>query len=193
MTERKPSVSRPHFDELIGRALEIQQRSDEHVDLERARAIALELGVSAEAWEQALEERRVAAAPNAVPNAVPPAAPRPFEKPLSIGVLSTISVRALAVTGASIGFASAMIARGVGGIEVPLGAAGLVVGTFLAIESARRDRPDWRLRIGAWWTSVTLGVMIGSGGVHPDPIVFGAAGWLLSEAAAAVMRRVGKR
>jgi hypothetical protein len=189
MTERKPTVTRPDFEELIGRALAIQDRAGERVELERARAIAMELGVSPEAWEEALTERRLAAEAAARGPAQPSAPTAGFSKPLAIGALATISVRALAITGASLGFASALIASRLGGIGAPLGAAGLVLGGLLAAETARRDPKGLRVRLGTWWTAVTIGMMIGIGGPHPDPIAYGAAGWLLGEAIAWLIRR----
>jgi hypothetical protein len=185
MNEAKPTVTRPDFEALIGRALAIQERADERVDLARARAIALELGVSPAAWDETLEERRLAThAP-----ASPPASRVPFPKPLSVAVLSSMSVRALAVTGTLLGATAAVVASRLGGIDAPLGVAGFVLGSLIAAESSRRDPSRWRARIGTWWTSLTIGMMVGIGGLHPDPMVYGAAGWLLSEVVAWATRR----
>jgi hypothetical protein len=189
MTERKPTVTRPDFEELIGRALAIQDRAGERVELERARAIAMELGVSPEAWEEALTERRLAAEAAAQAPAQQSAPATGLPKPLAITALATLPVRALAVTGASLGFASALIASRLGDVAIPLGVAGYALGCWLALETARRDTQGVRVRVAAWWTSVTIGMIIGIGGPHPDPIAYGVVGWALGDAVAWLVRR----
>jgi hypothetical protein len=188
MTERKPTVTRPDFEDLIGRALAIQDRSGERVELDRARAIAMELGVSPEAWDEALEERRLAVESPQTPSA-PSAVPQTGAKPFSIAALSAMSPTRLAVIGTLLSASATVVASRLGGIEVPLGAAGLVLGMLLAVEHARRAPAGWTPRLGVWWASISVGMMIGIGGGHPDPIVYGAAGWLTSETVAWFMRR----
>jgi hypothetical protein len=186
MTEAKPTVTRPAFEELIARALEIQDRDGERVELDRARAIALDLGVSPEAWATALEERqRMFDASSSAP-------PADRLTPMGrqgIAWFASMTNRVLFVT-AGLGAVSAFVATRLGGIEIPLGAAGLAMGALIAVEGTGANTvASGRKRNLAWWASLTLGLMVGIGGPHPDPIAYGIGGFLLSESVAWFMRR----
>ena len=53
-------LSRTEFDRLIARASKLDADGIGQLDLERARAIALEVGISPAAWDAALAERESA-------------------------------------------------------------------------------------------------------------------------------------
>jgi hypothetical protein len=50
-------LSRDTLERLVGRAAELDQHDAERVSLAQAREIALELGISAAAWDAAVAER----------------------------------------------------------------------------------------------------------------------------------------
>ena len=158
-------LSRTDFDQLIARASTLDAEGIGQLDLERARAIALEVGISPEAWDAALLER---AGTPVVDSPVRPSLPFTF----------TPSVLAIAISGVVTGLLSGTIGSSAGPLALFLGALAIVVGGAVAVAGATRiSARANQLQVAAWWFSVTAGILLGLRIVHPDPLVFGSLGW----------------
>jgi hypothetical protein len=163
MTERPSSLSRVDFDHLIARAIKLDDEGNERIDLDRARAIAEDLGISASAWDSALRERESLA---------PPPGAREVVRQLR-GRSSIIALAGLVAGGLS-GALAGSSAEGV----VLLGGAAIAAGVALVVDGIRRrSARSAQVDLAAWWLSVPAGIMLGMMGTHPDPLLFAAASW----------------
>ena len=170
-------LSRHEFDRLLARASLLDAEGAGHLDLERARAIALEVGISPEAWDAALLE-----GPGT------PAVVTAERQPISLHWSRGAS--AIAITGLVTGLLSGTIGSSAGPLALILGALAIVVGGAVAIAGAvRTSARDNQLQVAAWWLSVTVGIVLGLRNVHPDPLVFGSLGWAGCASLAWIVRR----
>lgn len=175
MTELAPGLSRIDFDRLIARALELEEAGTEQIDLERAREVATELGISASAWEAALREREVRGARSAR---------------LRLRGRAALVALAGLLTG---GLGGAFAARSGDGVLL-LGGAAVAVGVALVVNGLRR-RPvrGTQAELAAWWLSLPAGIMLGLGEPHGDPMVLASAAWVGCAALGATLGRLGRR
>jgi hypothetical protein len=179
MTEESSSLSRGGFDRVIARALEIDEEANDRIDLERARAIAHELGIGDSAWEAALREQAAAA------KAAASRAAR-----LRLRGRAVLVALAGLVTG---GLSGALASRSGDGVLL-LGGAAVAVGAALAVDGIRRrSMRGTQAELAAWWLSVPAGIMLGMGGVHGDPMVFAAAAWVGCAALGFTLDRLSRR
>lgn len=175
MTEPTSGLSRIGFDRLIARALELEEAGNEQIDLERARAIATELGISASAWEGALREREVGAARSA--------------RLRRRGRAALVALAGL-VTG---GLGGAFASQSGDGVLL-LGGAAVAVGVALAVNGIRRrSMRGTQAELAAWWLSVPVGIMLGLGEPHGDPMVFASAAWVGCASLGVTLGRLGRR
>lgn len=175
MTEPTSGLSRLGFDRLISRALELEEEGNEQIDLERARAIASELGISAAAWEAAVREREAAAARSA--------------RLRLRGRAALVALVGL-VTG---GLGGAMASRLADGVPV-LGGVAVAVGVALAVSGIRRrSMRGTQTELAAWWLSVPAGIMLGLGELHGDPMVFASTAWVGCASLSVILDRLRRR
>lgn len=175
MKDRK--LTQETFDELIARAMEIDDAGHQPIDLERARQIARELDISDEAWQAALLERQAALRSQSDAEMTPE---------VRSNVLWSLTLAAL---GAAAG--AAMV---VSPFHDVIGGAAIVAGA-LGYVTWRRDRPvsSTLLQLVAFWTTVPIAIDIAAGELWTDPFWF--AGWSLlgSSVAAIGLPRVLRR
>lgn len=171
-------LSRADFDRLIARASKLDDEGIGQLDLERARVIAMEVGISPEAWETALQERALVPQESSV-------APLPLPRlklDARVGVIALVGI----VTGAL----SGTIGNSAGPLALFLGALAIAVGAGLAVfGSFKSSHRATQLEVAAWWVSVFTGIVVGLQQVHSDPIVFGSLGWAACAALAYGVRR----
>jgi hypothetical protein len=181
MTDR---LSRVDFDRLIARASTLDAEGIGQLDLARARAIAIEVGISPEAWDAALLERaKTPAAPE--PSSVEVALPFPS---ISLQVRRRLAL--IGIAGIVTGLVSGTIGSHAGPLALFLGGLALAVGAGLAIAGGfRTTARNTHVEVAAWWISLTLGIFVGLQNVHPDPFVFGSVGWAVSTSLAWAVRR----
>lgn len=180
---RQPSdLTQDAFERLLARAVQIDDAGHERIDLDRARAIALEVGVSAGAWEAALREMHPpiptrSATPTPVAHASASAS-RSWNGPLSIALVG-------GVLGAVAGFAAPRL----GDAVIAAGVFAIAAGVALAVKESYQQRVRARsYALAAWWLAVPAGIMIGMREPHIDPIVFGAVSWAWCELVGAALR-----
>jgi hypothetical protein len=179
MTEPTSGLSRIGFDRLIARALELEEAGNEQIDLERARAIAHELGIGDPAWEAALREQAAAART---------AASRASRLRLR-GRVVLLSLAGL-VTG---GLGGAFASHSGDGVLL-LGSAAVAVGVALAGGGIRRrSTRGTQAGLAAWWLSVPAGIMVGMGEFHGDPMILAAAAWAGCAALGVALGRLRRR
>ena len=177
-------LSRAEFDRLIARASKLDADGIGQLDLERARAIALEVGISPAAWDAALAERESAPVQAPAMHAMQSSASR-FEFGTRAKMIGLVGL----VTGAL----SGTIGSSAGPLALFLGALAIGVGAGLAVFGAfRSSHRATQLEVATWWASVFLGIVIGLQQVHTDPVVFAAVGWSISAALAYGLRRDAK-
>ena len=163
MTEHMASLSRVAFDRIIARAIRLDEEGLERIDVERARAIASELGVSAPAWDAALHEWEAAAQADTARGAA-----RRLRGRLSIIAL---------VGGVAGGLSGALAGRSEDGV-LYLGAAAVAAGVALVVDGVRRrSARSTHVDLAVWWLAVPVGIMLGMGQAHGDPLVFAATSW----------------
>ena len=162
MNPSDPNLPRAAFERIIGRAMEIDAQGKERIDLERAKAIASELGVSPAAWDAALLERTN----TRVESDSAPPVPLDAERVLALGGAGGIA-------GTSMGLISAASS----GNDILIGAAlitaALGVGT---LEYRRHSMRQAQASVAAWWTAVTVGIAIGSD-MTGDALWFATLSW----------------
>lgn len=170
-------LSQETFEKLIARASEIDAEGTQRIDLERARHIARELGITDEAWQAAVLERQAVVSAASEPEMTPDLRSHLFW---------------------SIGLAALGWAVGAGMVASPLsdlasGAA--IVAGALAYVTWRWNRPvSWTLlRLLVFWVAVPVGIDVAAGELWTDPFWF--AGWsmLACSVVALVIPRVIRR
>lgn len=174
MTERTSTLSQDAFERLIARAVEMESAGSGRIDLERARAIALELGISAEAWEAALSER--------------PLLERSFPVRKAAGLHNRRPL-AVAVTGVVAGALAGLSAGLLGDAALVLGGLAVAAGAALVVDGMRRR--SWssaHLDLAAWWLALPVGIALGMGELHADPIAFGVGSWMGCAALSVALR-----
>lgn len=180
---RQPSdLSQDAFERLLARAVQIDDAGHERIDLDRARAIALEVGVSAEAWEAALRE---------IDQPVPKhsATPTPVAHTTVNTPRSTLGVLSIALVGGVLGTIAGFAAPRLGDAVIAAGVLAIAGGVALAVKESYLQRVRARsYALAAWWLAIPAGIMIGMREPHIDPIVFGAASWAWCEAVGAALR-----
>jgi len=162
MTEQPASLSRTAFDRLIARAIKLDEEGNERIDLERARAIADELGISAPAWEAALRERGWAR-----------------EGGLQGGGLRLRGRPSLvALVGLAAGALSGALANQLGDGVLLLGGVAIAAAVGLVLDGwRRRSVRSTQVELAAWWLSVPAGILLGMRAFHGDPVVFASVAW----------------
>ena len=159
------------FEDLITRAVEIQAREGEGIDLARARQIAAELGVNSASWEAALREHADA---NQAPSSG----------------LDLSRVAAVAAGGVFIG--ALLVAIGGSGLKAILVggsviAAGLALGGYEVLRSRLRNG---EAHIAAWWAGVPTGIALWHGDLPIDAGTYAFLSWAGSTAALALFAAV---
>jgi len=179
MTEESTSLSRVGFDRVIARALEIDEEGNDRIDLERARAIAHELGIGASAFEAALREQAAAAQAAA-------------DRRAKVRIRGRAALVALVglVAGGLAGALASQLADGV----LLLGGTAVAAGVALAVNGIRRrSMRGTQTELAAWWLSVPAGIMLGMGEFHGDPMVFAAAAWVGCASLGFTLDRLSRR
>ena len=178
MIEQPASLSRVAFDRLIARAIKLDEEGNERIDLERARAIADELGISAPAWEAALRERGGA-----------------WE-----GVLQGTGVRLrgrlslIALVGVAAGALSGALANQLGDGVLLLGGMAVAAAVGLVLDGwRRRSVRSTQVELATWWLSVPVGIMLGMRAFHGDPVVFASVAWAGCALLGFTLERLGRR
>lgn len=183
MTRPESSLTRADFDRIIARAMELDQH--DRVDLAQARAIAEELGVSTEAWEAALRERDVE-------TPAPTPAPRRsfFGRRCRGGGWSWRRIGWIAGAGFGLGVIGGAFGGGPGDAGVAFGVAAIAMGLSLVVDGHRRGDPRaTHAALAGWWAALAMGIMVGLGKAHPDPIAFATVAWLGCATLAVVLDR----
>ena len=164
MTDSREIVTQETLQRLIGRAVELAERETDGVTLERAREIALELGVSSTAWDAAVLEFRRASDRRLVP--------------LRRRNLSRLVM--MAALGLAAGSAAAVIGESTG--DVAAGAVLVAWSVAFAMRARGAIAPHVLAQLAAWWAAVPLGIMWMHGEVLTDPLWFAAFSWIGSAA-----------
>ena len=178
MTEQPASLSRVAFDRLIARAIKLDEEGNERIDLERARAIADELGISASAWEAALRERGWAQE-----GGLQGAGLRLRGRPLLV-----------ALVGLAAGALSGALANRLGDGVLLLGGMAVAAAVGLVLNGwRRRSVRSTQVELAAWWLSVPVGIMLGLRAFHGDPVVFASVAWAGCASLGFALERLGRR
>lgn len=164
MTDPGASLSRADLDRLIARASTLDAEGQERVDLDQARSIAQDLGISESAWNAALAERE---------EVVRTVQARATARQL------TLRTRLIAATGLVSGALSAAFMSQLGDGVLFLGGVAIAAGVALVVDGLRRrSMKRTQIELAAWWLSLTVGIMVGLGQLHFDPIAFTGVSWL---------------
>jgi hypothetical protein len=161
MTDKPDGLSPDTLERLVGRAAELDERAAERVTLAQAREIAMELGISAAAWDAAVAERLTQGTRFPV---VPNAVRRP------VHLLTATCGFVFGTLGGWLNLAFS------GNSDVAFGTL-LVLGGVLAAHRAKTATRA-QLSLAAWWLAIPAGVMVAMGELLADPVWFSAFAWL---------------
>ena len=164
MTDSNEIVTQETLQRLVGRAIELAEKETDGVTLERAREIALELGISSTAWDAAVLEFRRTADRHVVTR--------------RSGGLSRLVM--MAALGLVAGSAAAVIGESTG--DVTAGAVLVAWSVAFAIRARGAVTPRVLAQLAAWWAAVPVGIMWMHGEVLADPLWFAAFSWIGSAA-----------
>jgi len=156
-------LSRDTLERLVGRAAELDARAAERVSLAEARAIALELGISATAWDAAVAERR-GRSPDPV-----------VSRGLDHRAVRLLTAGAGFIAGALGGWLNRMY---IGDADVAYGALLVLGAVGLAAGFPKGKAPNALLNLAAWWLPIPAGMMLAMSEFLSDPLWFAASGWL---------------
>lgn len=163
MTDPLPTLSRADFDQLLARAIRVDAEGAERLDLEKARSIAAELGVSTTAWETALCEQE---------------ADRASAELARVARKERTRLKLVALAGIAAGVLSGALANRLSDGVMLLGGFSIVVAAGLMIDGLRhRSVRQTQLELASWWGAVLSGIFLGLGQIHIDPIVFVGTAW----------------
>lgn len=181
---RQPAgLTQESFEQLLARAVELDDAGHERIDLDRARTIALEVGVSANSWDAALRERQQL---SAIAPVVRTSASTPGR--------SSRNPSKVALVGGVLGMLAGMAAPLLGDAAIAAGALAIAAGIALTFEKSHNQSKRSRsLTLMAWWAAIPTGIMLGMREPHADPIIFGATSWLWCEAVGAALRWYARR
>ena len=160
------SMSNEVLEQLIARALQLDDERSQRIDLARAREIALELGIRAEAWEAAVAEHLVSRGAVTPTRDVPRSRSRWRSAiPAALGGLAAGGVMG-AVSAASTGD------------DIMIGSALVVVSAAFAIgQTVHRPREEAQRNVAIWWTSTAAGMLAGLGSFSAEVLWFSAWAW----------------
>jgi hypothetical protein len=173
MTAKRGVISQDTFEHVLARAVELDEEGSRQLTAVRAREIALDLGVSPAAWDEAVAEY-AATGRMRRPNA-------------SVAKASGWRHALLAVSSLGVGIAvgardgSPFVADWV----VDAGTVGLLVAVALALLGTNAAQRTWsRLQVdlAVWWLPFPVGFSLGLGRFFDDPFAFAILGWLGSAA-----------
>lgn len=177
MNDSTARLSQDTFDLLIARASELDEEGNKRIDLALAREIALELGISAVAWDAAVKERAELRHATVARSAA--ASPK----------WALVSLIGGLAAGSVMGNASESF-----GGDVVLG--GVLICASLAWSASRTLRHSIRaaqVELAAWWVAVPVGIMLGFGEFLTDPIWFAGWSWAVTASAGALLPRLLRR
>lgn len=160
------SISEVTLKELLALAAEIDDAAEQRIALSRAKAIAMEVGISSAAWDAAVQARS-----SDFSSLNENEDGEHWFDPLLVAFLGL-------VVGALMGFISRATAGRmdvVTGVSVVIGSLGMAAGIF---RGSRRSQID----LAAWWAGVPVGIMLGFGRVLTDPLWFAGLSWLTTTA-----------
>jgi hypothetical protein len=155
-------LSQDTFEKLIARASEIDAQGKALVDIERARQIAMDLGITPEAWNAAVREHSDAVA-------VAPAPP-----PRSENTVGLVRTGLVAVSGL---VAGVLLSQVHGSALIP---GALMVAASL--ELVRRNRHRGKMatvaEMTALWVAVPTGIFLDRRELLTDPLWFAMWSWI---------------
>lgn len=166
MRNEPSSLSSEVLEQLIARALQLDDERSEQIDLARAREIALELGIREEAWEAAVGEHLAARGP-VLPTRRVPGSPSRWQSsiPAALGGLAA---------GGLMGAVSAASS----GDDIMIGSALVAVSVAVAItQTIRLPREEAQRNVAIWWTSTAAGMLAGLGSFSAEVLWFSAWAW----------------
>jgi hypothetical protein len=170
MPSNKSTLSRADFDRILTRALELEANGDDVITEARAQEIAIELGISPDAWITALAEYRR----DPVPDQPPPSG-RTWRR-----------WTLLALSGFSVGAVWSTLRRTLeipGAYDRPMSVALLGIGLAIGLwQLNHRGLRDSVRDLTAWWGSLPFGFAIGFGG---DALWFALTAWSVCAVVAA--------
>lgn len=175
--EQQGHMSRETFEQLVARAIELDEAGRDRIELAQARAIARDLGVSDEAWAAALRERE------ASPSRAASIGGHGVDRRLGLVALAGL------VGGAAAGALAPVLGDGV----LPLGGAAVAAAGVIFARHRRRGVRAAHAALATWWLSLAAGIMAGIGDVHGDPLAFATASWAGCAAAGAALDRIRRR
>ena len=154
MSKPEELISQETLQRIVARAVELDERRRDRVNLATARDIARELGISEEAWDAAVLEYRRSKNIRPQPNH-------------RLAGLRTAFMAALGLVAgaASVSFATVTD-------DVAAGAALVAWSILFAIRARNSTTPNVFTQLAAWWAGVPVGIMLASGEVLTDPIWF---------------------
>ena len=173
MSGKSKALSQDTFDRVLARAVELDEQGSTRLSAVRAREIALDVGVSPAAWDEAVSEdaarQRVRRSKENGVNA--------------LGWHQLLIVTASLGLGISTGarYESPFVAEGMVGVAT----AGLIAAVALALLGINTVRRSWsRLHVDLplWWLPFPVGFSLGLGRLFDDPFAFAIFGWLGSAA-----------
>ena len=169
MSKPEELISQETLQRIVARAVELDERRRDRVNLATARDIARELGISEEAWDTAVLEYRRSRS----------------NRPARSARLSALRTGFMAALGLVAGAASASFATVTD--DVAAGAVLVAWSILFAIRARRSTAPNVVTQLGAWWAAVPVGIMLARGEVLTDPIWFAALSFVGSAAQARFM------
>lgn len=179
MTTPSASLSRLEFDRLMARASRRNDEGSERIDLERARAIAQDLGINAAAWDAAFHEEQAAMQIERAQRAA-----RQLRRRASIVALAGITAGGLSGT---------MASQWSDGVLFLGGAAVAAAVAHLILSGRRQPMRRIQVDLAAWWLSIPAGIMLGMRGSNGDPFVFAAVSWAACAALSVAIDRTRHR
>jgi hypothetical protein len=181
MSADQPTITHAHFERLIARASELDDRATARMTIAQGSAIARELGISQAAWDAAVREL-------AEPH---PSVGPPVERVDARWRLFLVAL----VGGVAAGLWGAAVNGGLRGWDLPFGAALIAVSLALVTRGLRRRSATARhLELVAWWLAIPVGLTVGAREYSTDVGWFAFLSWsgtaLVGAAAPGLLRRL---
>jgi hypothetical protein len=174
MSDFTTRLSQDTFDRLIARASELDEQGNARIDLALAREIALELGISAVAWDAAVKERAQL-------------------RHASVAHSNAAAMKWPLVLLAG-GLAAGSVMGGARGGDLVLGSLLICVSlAWVATRTLRHSSRAAQVDLAAWWLGVPVGIMLGFGEFLTDPLWFAGLSWAATAFVGASIPRLLRR
>jgi hypothetical protein len=165
MAKARQSLSQEEFDQLVKRAIELDEAGRERLNVSRASQIAREIGIAPDAWEEAMRE-------------------------FADQTIRTTATKGISLKRVAAALASGLVLGVVFGVtdfDGPYAAAVMVaVAAGIVVNGRTRTNASAYADLMSWWVALPAGIMLGAGEKLTDPVWFAG----LSFAGSLVFNRV---